>query len=786
MRENREQKLATFKEKNLKFKNEWFGEAELMPTDLYPEPPFKPKTGMHPRVIVNKENICEIKRAVNDKTDKYGDIPKTFWAFANTEDFDGRFAEEGNIIPGPDGDIKNRYSQTALAIIEAKALAYLLTGDELYGYEAIVAVKNAMLTLRYWRHTNQDTYHGAAHVIDMVSFVYDWCYPLLTEQDKRQLIGGTRTKLLPQIEFFYPPVNMGAVSGHGTGLQMFRTWMSLAAAVADERPDFWSCVAGRFYSEYVPVVKYMFSSGFVPQGPTNYGTGKFYGYLYSALLLRSLGDDVSYGEGITRAPYTIISNIMPNGMAFQTGDANNGIGHLPNGCPIRYTEWTFLSAALTRDPTFLVYARDKFGGFNEFVYENGRLTPALAAICIAACNGDIDDLSKAELDPITYNGHPGGQTVIRSRFGDESAPMVMMKVGDRTMANHEHCDSGHFIVYYKGLLASDSGWYTGTNYGKPHWKYYQHATVSHNCPLVYDPDAATLSPDGIYYSGGQRYLKEAKVIEEWNGGNYDVGKILAHAEGRSADGKEGKYAYIAGDITNAYEKGEVEYLGRSMLTVMRENKEIPAVTFIYDDITSVNPKAIKKFLLHTPKESYLDEKTKTVTTENAGGRLTAVPLIGIGKAELIGGADKEFWVGEDASNGINIADSVPDKYRGTIWGRAEYSVTGNKTDKMLYVLYVGDAGSNSEMKLTAIESDSAIGGFADDIAAVFAKSRSAVTSLSFEVCGGKKTYYVGGLAGGEWQITVNGERLEPVFIEEENHFAVFEAGGGAITLSLRV
>ena len=786
MRENRLEKIEALKAENRKFKDEWFGEAELMPSDLYPTPPFTPTRGMHPRILVNKEGLPSLKKVLLGDESAYGGLLPTFWAFANEENFSGKFEEEGDIIPGPDGNIKNRYNQKTLAKIEAKALAYLVTGDELYGYEAIVGIKNAMLTLRYWTLTNQDTYHGAAHVLDTLVHVYDWCYALLTDTDKRQLIGGMRTKLFSLIEFKYPPTNMGAVSGHGTGLQMFRTCISLAAAFCDERPDFWQCIAGRFYSEYVPVVKYMYSSGFLPQGPSNYGAGKFYGILYSALMLRTIGDGTSYGEGIAKAPYTILANFMPDGRVMQTGDANNGVGHLENGHGVMFPDWSLLGAAITKDPTFLKYARIFFDDFNKYSYNNGRMTPAITAICIAACLDIPEGTPVKELDPITYNGHPGGQTIIRSRWDDENAAMVLMKVGDRTMANHDHQDSGNFQIYYKGLLACDSGWYTGVNYGKPHWRHYQHATVAHNCPLVYDPDAAKTSAIGKYYSGGQLYLREAALIADWHGGEFDVGRITGHAEGRSEDGKAGKYAYIAGDISNAYDKNEVAYLGRSMFTLMREGEAVPAVTLVYDDVTSINPKAIKKFLLHTPKEALLDEKTKVVTTENRGGRLTAVPLVGLEKAEVLGGIGKEFWVGENKDNGTNVDEQVPERYLGKIWGRAEFSVTGNTTDKMLTALYVSDAGSAELLDFSAINNGSVIGAAFDGSVCVFSKKRDAhATSLAFVTDGDKdSTYYVCGISSGEWRLTVNGNDMGTLVVPKGSSFVSFTAPCGEIELSL--
>lgn len=84
---------------------------------------------------------------------------------------------------------------------------------------------------------------------------------------------------------------------------------------------------------------------------------------------------------------------------------------------------------------------------------------------------------------------------------DSNAVVAQMKVGELWFANHHHLDAGHFQIYYKGLLAGDSGRYN--LYGSAHDGAYNKRTIAHNTMLVYDPNEK-MSYFGSVNDGGQR------------------------------------------------------------------------------------------------------------------------------------------------------------------------------------------------------------------------------------------------------------------------------------------
>jgi heparin/heparan-sulfate lyase len=303
--------------------------------------------------------------------------------------------------------------------------------------------------------------------------------------------------------------------------------------------------------------------------------------------------------------------------------------------------------------------------------------------------------------------------------------------------------------------------------------------------LVYDAAYRDTLPeeDRKYYSGSQVRLRETSILEKWNAGEYDIAKILGHAEGYREDGTS-KFAYLSGETTKAYKPETVDFVKRSMLTVMTESKDIPMLFFVYDDVTSKNEKAIKKFLLHTINEPKIDGNTVTVTQE--GGKLVLTSLLGADRIEGIGGKGKGFWAGEDGTNGYNIADQVEDGWEDSLWGRVEINATGRATDKMLNVIYVTDKGQKKDApEIDYIKNDSVEGSTFGDIAAVFMTSRERVDSaVSFDVDGkGDMKYYVSGVAAGKWSVSVDGKSCGTATATEEGGLLVFTAPAGEVTLT---
>jgi hypothetical protein len=94
-------------------------------------------------------------------------------------------------------------------IILSKAFRYAAFCDERFGYEAIFALKNYLRTfdinideafgMGVRQYHEYNIHITMVEIMRLVACVYDWCYPLLTDRDKRQLVGAVTTKCITRL-----------------------------------------------------------------------------------------------------------------------------------------------------------------------------------------------------------------------------------------------------------------------------------------------------------------------------------------------------------------------------------------------------------------------------------------------------------------------------------------------------------------------------------------------------------------------------------------------------------
>ena len=313
------------------FSNLKFGSITETLGNDYDAPPVSPTKGEHPRLLINSVLLEELRTVID--TEECSAAKKAFFELALTET-DGKLPAATVHETGRKGE--HNYDNKLLGIIQAKALAYLLTGDEYYGYGAILAMKNFILTLDIkWIHSDQCREFG--YVMYNAALVYDWCYPLLTDNDKHQLIAGIENYICKgttentvdstyggvKMEIGFPPSKEGAVSGHGTEMQLLRDYLSFSVAIFDEYPDWWEYIGGRFYQEFVPVRNEFFKSGFYPQGTATYAPWRHMGDLWAAWIVMSFGADSPYDGDVAQVVRTFFAHETYGNAMFGTGDGNN-------------------------------------------------------------------------------------------------------------------------------------------------------------------------------------------------------------------------------------------------------------------------------------------------------------------------------------------------------------------------------------------------------------------------------------------------------------------------------
>ena len=786
----------------------------------YESPWYYPADDQHPRYLITRSKIDEIKTILamgEDPNSDYATLAKTFWKLANAAEEEHLWGIFPDKVGSPSGEIY-RWNGTMLAIMDAKALAYLITGDEVYAYEAIICMKNAILSLHYTTDLHMDVYHGPSHVMVTLAAVYDWCYPVMTETDKWHFIWGTAQILGPQMEsgYRYPPTGHNGVNGHGTGPQLLRDWMTMATVFYDEAPEWWEFIAGRYFQEYLPVSNAQFTNGWVSQGTACYGPLKIHVAAWAAYLIYVACGEQVLTPDARQTMYFFMSHTTPQDYSkdpndqawrewyFQTGDGPRS----QTGQLVTFSE-SFLIAALFNDPVIFAYAKHISNNYAR--HDTGTImtmTPAFQ-LCFTSMVDYNGEGYRDGVDTIQYFADPAGQMTVREAWDDPDSVAVMMRLMNLTMANHEGKDHGTFQIYYKGLLAATSGSYK--KYGAATHLYYLQATIGHNGLLVFNPAHASENPNNTasyYYSGSQEYKKFSSNYASWIENSRMVTTIGADY-GYNADGTP-KYGYLAGDMTEAYPAKTAEYIARHMLTAFTGDEDFPAIVVTFDQINAFGENFSKSWLLHTIKEPEIDIDNLTATVVNGEGKLLVQSLFGADAIMKVGGEGKAYWINgyfKDYNDrgswdvktqsftdendkgswveGKNVLDEyTPDDNAKNIWGRIELRSVGSKATDFLTVMAVTDASNEKSFVTTPFESETVYGFSALKKTVAFAKSYDLeYKEFTFDTDGvGLHEYYVAGLASGTWRVYVDGVAVATTFSKEEGAIINFTAPTGKVTI----
>ena len=767
--------VASYKEKAQSFDTEAFGEWKIDFSNNFDDPDFYPDSGVHPRVEFHASDIDAIWS--NTKNINNRAIYSQYLSLSNR-------SVTGE-LKGVEGDnISSSFS--VLAAIEAQAFRYVMTKDELYGYKAIYAIKNAILTAD--ASATGDTYRGYGQVMYIAACVYDWCYDLLTEEDKAQIINGVINKLGVRMEVGAPPSKEGAIAHHTVECQILRNWLSFAIAVYDERPEIYDYVMGRLLYDIVPAQNYMMSSGM-------HWEGAYYGpfratYLMDAQILTSAMSDKEIQlfdpVSLHNVCNTFIDYLLPGlgndtARVFEIGDqAGSPVGSLSD-----YYSMSFFAGNYFGDPSLAAFASMRYEkGDNLVTYLDYTYISPTRYLIIN--DPDLNKSDYYEGRPlVNATEYPSTSIFSRSSWSDPNAVAVYMNAPEYFSSSHSHMDCGSFQIYYKGMLASDSGYYDG--YGTKHHNAYCIQTVSSNSLLIYNHDLAdSLGGQIKYYSGGQTLTDSsrrrcAKTLDEALASS-SMNQSTVVGKSYSASDTEYKYSYLATDMTNAYDEETVDEVTRHMLSVMTGDEECPMVFVTFDRITSVDASYKKTYLLHSQVMPEITEDGYIIITNDKGsngGKLIVQSLITDVDVNTFGGDGTEYTVNGTAHIPTNYNHNDPDY-------RIELSPKeAALTDYLLTVMYVTDANNDSSaVAAVEINTDNVAGAVIFNRVLAFTKYENEYDdTLEFEVCSeGEYEYYVAGVTDGHWKISVNGVVVDTLNVENGSGILTFTAEAGNVKL----
>ncbi len=737
--------------------------------------PIPPK--VHPRVYITPERIPGLRERLSAEENKNA---YAYYLERLSEEIDCK-------LPEPPAGMACRTNANShlLGVIECLALSYLLDGSEENGRRAIESMLDYHSTVQHY------DYNTEGQEIFTLALVYDWCYPLLAEEEKDAFYKAVQ-ETASLLELGYPEVKQGMVTGHGPEGQLMRDMMSAAIALYDEHPDLYEYAAPPFFDHIIEPKRLFYASGAYPQG-THYLIYRMQWEFLATELWDAAGVPRVLGDDQKNPLYWLLYMYRPDGAFLLDGDSNEN-NYLFGAYMVEPSRSYFHAGNYYADPYLKrEFLREK--PFRETYAERGNQTLNAAEYLIFN-DPSLEGRPKSELPLSRYFGGIKGEMIARTGWQDGSeAPVVVaqMKITELHTANHQHLDGGAFQIWYKGYLAADSGYYQAsgegsmtdslsgnTVYGSQHFYNYYRRTVAHNCMLVYDPDEKIpeFSNRLIVNDGGQRFpndYKEARFLEVLTDPErgYRMGEVLAHGMGPSSFAPD--YTYLKGDLSFAYSE-KVSAYTRSFMFLNLKESEHPALLFVYDRIKSSNASFRKKWLLHTLEEPQATEYGYVAadTREYRGGQLAAsilLPEKDDRYVSVIGGKGREHEVG-----GINFLGR---KLEGDLWNEGDcYRIElspkkGREDDTFLVVLEPSDGGM-TPLPATKVVSETHTGALVGDRLVLFgSESRKYDTVKFVNPASAAVSAYVADLASGLWQ-TPSGL----VLVTDECGVADFKAKAG--------
>lgn len=646
-----------------------------------PLPPLYPPEG-HPRVMFRTKDIPAIRRRMEapenaDALRRYREalLPEAeiFLSDETRREMERMTPEELLQCKNRDrgmgaADVKYQHIRAdILDRIEIRAFAYAIEGDEAIGRSAVEAI------LVYLENCVALVYDDLGQLIYTAAEVYDWCYPLFTTGE-RELLTERVIGLAQRLEIGWPPLKQSALSGHGVESQLFRDLFAFGIALWDERPEIYDVTAGLLMWQFIPARRFFNLAHMNMQG----GQYTIYRGPWEFIctgLLRGMGMPDLFGPSQGHLLDWLLWARRPDGVCLVDGD--NSIHNLPPADHFEnpgnpeipfYTDeldWLtygrrpsvengeelsdilydntakrcyVLAASLYGNPYYKEEARPCMPGFRLQEPHRNRTMNAVEFLLFN--DPWLRPESPEKLPRVRYFPYPKGSALVRTGWsvGRQCRDVLCeMKINELWGTGHQHQDAGAFQLYYKGMLAIDSGYYqskivifdwekrrvlnngnTGCN--GVYDNNYNKATIAHNCMLVLDPEeeGAIARP-----MGGQPLMTSSyRDLEGYLRAEQNrIGQVLGFGHDRGV-------TFLSGEISRAYGAKVTGYT-RAFAFLEFPDGPCPAALFVYDDITSAR-KDLRKFWLCHGVNPPRQEGSRSVfqrTEQGYNGRLTVDTLL---------------------------------------------------------------------------------------------------------------------------------------------------------------
>lgn len=642
----------------------------------------------------------------------------------------------------------------------AKAFCYLVRSDAKAGREAADLMLAYLPRVEFGNLLDITREMGAA--IYTGACVYDWCYGILTT-DERAMLRRHLMRLAEEMECGWPPFKQSIINGHGNEAQINRDLLAMSIAIHDEDPVPYQYCAYTVLEQLVPMRRFEYQSPRHNQG-ISYAAYRFGWEMHAAWLLRRMCGREVFDANIKTVPKYWLYMRMPNGEMLRDGDG------VPSGAYWSYARTALLCYAYNGDPVlkgeFMRQGGLRGGDSVLFLLLND---PAIKA------EPSLDSLPRTlDFGPVL------GGMVARTgwNMGADSPDVVAeVKGGGYHFGNHQHADAGSFQVYYRGLQVAKLAQYKF--YGTPYDMNFAKRSIAQSMMLVLDPQEKF--GRGLANDGGSRFLQTYPRTPQQatTDPTFNYGKVVSCGFGPSA--QTPAFSHFSADLKGAYSTKVAAYVRRFCFLNLNRPAN-PAAIIVLDDITASRPELKKFWQLNTlnPPETTADGVVFWNTMGGKKGRLDVRmiwPARDARTIEILSGAAANSVFGQAFTPPVPTAPEA-NGHRIMVSPKQPQA-----RDRFLAVLQACD---KEPLPVQHGESDRVVHVRIADRMVVLAKDAELLnTPFQMEIPQGGQPIQVlcAGLAAGQWRIAAPGVAARDAAVEAGKNVLFFTTSGGRCRMS---
>ncbi|MDO4574776.1 MAG: heparinase II/III family protein [Planctomycetia bacterium] len=451
---------------------------------------------------------------------------------------------------------------------QCRALVYRMDGDEAAGREAVALVREYLSRVEFGNV--QDITREMGSAIYTGAIVYDWCFSLMTDDDRR-IFRENMLRIAEGMEIGWPPFRQSIANGHGSEAQLFRDQLAMGIAIYDEAPETYRYAAYRILEELVPLRRFEYRSARHNQG-TSYAGFRVTWELTCALLFEKMTGKRVFDDNILNLRDFFIHRELPDGSRLRDGD-------FALGPTWQWQSVAFLLSALGRDPVAK-------GEYLRQVDAGGKSRISDVLFLVLNDPNLQPEQDREKLPTGLDSGDYLAGMVLRTSWTDPAAAVVECFGGGFASANHQHDDAGAFQIYYRGFQAVDLGIHRF--YGTPYDTQFNKTALAHNVLLV---------EDGQGGLGPTRPPRSPLTVRDYlENPEFTTARVLK--KGMEPDAFRPKRAWLTVDLTPAYARCVTSYT-RSFYWMATGRKEVPVVLVVLDKVHAKDDSFIKSWQLNT-------------------------------------------------------------------------------------------------------------------------------------------------------------------------------------------